>query len=234
MLTLRLVYTKENYMKFLSHLELMKLFERIFRFHQLPLKYSEGFNPIPKMTFAAPLSVGYSSLREVMEVQLSEQLPLERVLAIQFPSGIKIIDASYVNTKKSLMAHLSHAEYLIKVDMKKNIEQLPLKEWIEKFLNAETVTIEKKGKNGKMRSLEILPLINRYEIVYQGETETIFRAVLQSGSQGSLNPEALIEAFFGFYQMAHEIQTIQVERRLLLYTDSDGQLKDIFTLKDDV
>ena len=110
MITLRIVYTKEGYMAFLGHLELMKLFERVFRFNKVPLKFSEGFNPIPRMTFAAPLSVGYSSKYEVMEVLLEKEMPIEQVKTMQFPDGIKVVDASYVQSKKSLMAALSHAE----------------------------------------------------------------------------------------------------------------------------
>lgn len=77
----------------------MKLFERIFRFNKLPLKYSEGFSPIPKMTFASPLSVGYSSKCEIMEVILDKEVPLEHIKNLKFPDGISILDANYVQSK---------------------------------------------------------------------------------------------------------------------------------------
>ena len=124
MMTLRIKYTKEKYMKFLGHLELMKLFERIFRLHRYPLKFSEGFNPRPKMTFASPLSVGYASKGEVMEVVLDAFMPIERVLNTKFPDGIKVLDATYVETKKSLMGSIHHSEYLIKVELRQNIPEI--------------------------------------------------------------------------------------------------------------
>lgn len=212
MITLRIVYTKEGYMAFLGHLELMKLFERVFRFNKVPLKFSEGFNPIPRMTFAAPLSVGYSSKYEVMEVLLEKEMPIEQVKTMQFPDGIKVVDASYVQSKKSLMAALSHAEYLIKVEFNSNIERLPIAEWIDAFTQNNEIVYEKKAKNGKMKQVNINEQIDSFKMVFQSEQEILFRATLQSGSQGSLNPETLVKVLFETFKVPQSIETIRVER----------------------
>jgi len=230
MVTLRILYTKEHYMVFLGHLELMKLFERIFRFNKLPLSYSGGFSPIPKMTFASPLSVGYSSQCEIMEVQLDNEIPIDRVLSMRFPEGIRTISANYVETKKSLMASLSHSEYLIKVEFKQPIAQLPLDEWVETFLQAGEVTFEKKAKNGNMRTLNVLEFIESLKLVYKMDNDIVLRAVLQSGSQGSLNPEKLVEVMCKHFQMTQEIENIRIERLMLFYSD-EGQLKPLFEMK---
>lgn len=231
MVTLRLQYTKEKYMIFLGHLELMKLFERVFRFNKLPLKFSEGFNPIPKMTFASPLSVGYSSKYEVMEVQLKEEVPIAFILNLAFPEGIKIIQAGYVESKKSLMASLSHSEYLIKVEFKQSINQLPFAEWIQSFLEAGTIEFEKKAKNGKMRTLNVLEYIRSLHFVYSDEEELILRTIVQSGSQGSLNPETMIRVFMDYFKLPQEIERIQVEKIALYYEENDT-LKTLFELKE--
>jgi len=230
MVTLRILYTKENYMSFLGHLELMKLFERIFRFNKLPLSYSGGFSPIPKMTFASPLSVGYSSQCEIMEVQLDREVSIESVLTMKFPEGIKAIDAKYVETKKSLMASLSHSEFLIKVEFKQPIAQLPIDEWIVNFLQAGEVTFEKKAKNGNMRTLNVLEYIESLKLVYKMDNDIILRAVLQTGSQGSLNPEKLVEVMVKHSQMTQEVETIRIERLMLFYSD-EGTLKPLFEMK---
>lgn len=221
MTTLRIVYTKENYMSFLGHLELMKLFERVFRYNKLPLKFSEGFNPIPKMTYASPLSVGYSSKAEVMEVQLESEVPLSDILKLNFPDGIKVVDAAYVTSKKSLMASLTHSEYLIKVEFKQSIQQLPIDEWIQDFLNQSEVLYEKKAKNGNMRSLNIIELIDSLKIVYKGEQEMILRAIVQTGSQGSLNPETLVNVMCKHFGIPQEIDNIRVERLQLFFKNED-------------
>lgn len=231
MTTLRIVYTKENYMSFLGHLELMKLFERVFRFNQLPLKFSEGFSPIPKMTYASPLSVGYSSKGEVMEVQLESEVPLEKIKSLNFPEGIEVIDAAYVNSKKSLMASLSHSEYLIKVEFKQNIEQFPIDEWIQAFLNETEVLYEKKAKNGKMRSLNIIELIHSLKIVYKGDREMILRSIVQTGSQGSLNPETLVNVMLKHFGIPQEVDNIRIERLQLLF-DEEGKLIPLFEMRE--
>ncbi len=230
MVTLRILYTKEKYMAFLGHLELMKLFERIFRFNKLPLSYSGGFSPIPKMTFASPLSVGYSSKCEIMEVQLDHEVPIESILTMQFPDGIKTVEANYVETKKSLMASLSHSEFLIKVEFKQPIDQLPIDEWISNFLQAGEVTFEKKAKNGNLRTLNVLEFIESLKIVYKVDRDIILRAVLQTGSQGSLNPEKLVEVMCTYFKMTQEIETIRIERLMLFYSD-EGILKPLFEMK---
>ncbi|OJV64502.1 MAG: hypothetical protein BGO41_12900 [Clostridiales bacterium 38-18] len=231
MITLRIVYTKEGYMAFLGHLEMMKLFERVFRFNKVPLKFSEGFNPIPRMTFAAPLSVGYSSKYEVMEVLLEKEIPMETVKNIQFPEGISVIDAAYVESKKSLMAALTHAEYLIKVEFNSNIERLPVSEWIDAFTQNKEIVYEKKAKNGKMKQVNINEQIDSFKMVFQSEQEILFRATLQSGSQGSLNPETLVKVLFETYKVPQTIETIRVER-IGLFFENDGVKQSIFNLSE--
>ncbi len=231
MITLRIVYTKEGYMAFLGHLEMMKLFERIFRFNKVPLKFSEGFNPIPRMTFAAPLSVGYSSKYEVMEVLLEKEMPIEAVKSMKFPEGIKVVDAAYVQSKKSLMAALSHAEYLIKVEFNSNIERLPIAEWIDAFTQNSEIVYEKKAKNGKMKQVNINEQIDSFKMVFQSEQEILFRATLQSGSQGSLNPETLIKVLFETYKVPQTIETIRVER-IGLFFENEGVKQSIFDLSE--
>lgn len=231
MITLRIAYTKEGYMAFLGHLEMMKLFERIFRFNKVPLKFSEGFNPIPRMTFAAPLSVGYSSKYEVMEVLLEKEMPIEAVKSMKFPEGIKVVDAAYVQSKKSLMAALSHAEYLIKVEFNSNIERLPIAEWIDAFTQNSEIVYEKKAKNGKMKQVNINEQIDSFKMVFQSEQEILFRATLQSGSQGSLNPETLIKVLFETYKVPQTIETIRVER-IGLFFENEGVKQSIFDLSE--
>ena len=214
-------------MAFLGHLELMKLFERVFRFNKLPLKYSEGFNPIPKMTFASPLSVGYSSKGEIMEVQLEKEVPIDSIKALKFPDGIEVLDAKYTESKKSLMATVTHSEFLIKVDFSGPIAQLPFQEWLERFTTQTEILFEKKAKNGKMRTLNIIEYIHSIHYVYSQDNELIVRAMLQSSSQGSLNPETLIEVMCNYLQIPQSIQTIRVEK-MGLYYEEDAHLNSLF------
>lgn len=232
MITLRIAYTKENYMKFLGHLELMKLFERIFRVNRLPLKFSEGFNPIPKMTFAAPLSVGYSTKFDIMEVCLEETVDMDVIKSLKFPDGIKILDAAYVECKASLMAKLEYAEYLIKVEFKAPVERLPLKDWATDFMTLEEKLYEKKTKKGSIKTINLMDQINKFDTLYVTENEWICKATLLSGSNGSLNPEKFIELFLAHYNVPQEVDYIEVER-MGLYFNKNGTLTNLFDLKDE-
>ncbi len=233
MLTLRLKYTKESYMSLLSHLELMKLFERIFRFNKLPLKYSEGFNPIPRITFAAPLSVGYSSVAEIMEVQLNETVSIDDMKALQFPAGIDIIDAAFVESKLSLMAGLTHAEYMINLTFDHQIEENALKGWVQHVLDSDTLNYEKKTKKGTMKTLNAREQIRKLQLVNVSDNDAIIKVCLQSGSNGSLNPETFVSILLANTQGEKHLLDTSVMRSGLYYEKGDDLL-DLFLLKNEV
>lgn len=232
MQTLRILYTKESYMRFLGHLELMKLFERVFRFNNLPLKFSEGFNPIPRLTFASPLSVGYSSKSEIMEVILNSEISIEQVKNIKFPNGIKVLDAQFVNCKHSLMSKLEYAEYILKVEYDSRVEQLPFKEWTESFVNEKEIFYEKKTKRGTMKAVNAIEQIQDMKLLYNEDNDVVFKVLLQTGSNGSLNPEKLIEIFGSHYKLNQKVVNIDVER-LGLYFTKNGNLTNLYELSEE-
>lgn len=231
MATLRIAYSKEKYMKYLGHLELMKLFERIFRVNKMPLKFSEGFNPIPKLTFAAPLSVGYSTKYDVMEVTLDREVPISDVLKLSFPDGIDLKDAIYVDCKASLMSKVEYADYLVKIEFQNDVSQLPFKDWVESFMQLESVTYDKKTKKGKIKTINVLDQIYKLTSVYCMDNEWIFKGTFASGSNGSLNPEKFVEVFLKHYKIEKTIESIEVERLGLYFSENDA-LVNLFDLKD--
>src|SRR3989304_638137 len=87
----RLRFCKQDALRLIGHLALMRCFERIFRRASLPLGMSQGFHPKPRMTFPLPLAVGIEGREEVMEVELAEPLGAEEVfsrLKAQAPAGL--------------------------------------------------------------------------------------------------------------------------------------------------
>lgn len=224
MVTLRIRYTKTQYMKYLGHLELMKLFERVFRRHQYPLKFSEGFNPHPKMTFASPLSVGYATKGDLMEVILTEEMPIEKVLATTFPDGIEILDAKYIESKTSLMAGIDSSEYLINVELQTPISDLEGQ--FEHFLSQDAINYEKKNKRGQMRIIDAKAQIYKAKIIYEENGEFTLRCTLKTSSQGNLNPETFVKAFLKFCRQPDESALILVERLAMF----DAAHKPLFDL----
>ena len=81
MRTVRICYAKKGAMTYVSHLDVQRTFSRALVKSGLPVYYTEGFNPIPKLTFASPLSVGASGEAEFAQIKLVRDMEDERVLA---------------------------------------------------------------------------------------------------------------------------------------------------------
>ena len=108
---------RDVYKRQISHLDTLRLFKRAFKRSGIRLSYSKGFNPHPKMGFAQPLPLGYSSVSEYLEVETEEAYSpkeLERALTGQVPEGIRILFCRKAEeSKKSLAAKTTAAEYII-------------------------------------------------------------------------------------------------------------------------
>ncbi|MBA7704216.1 hypothetical protein ES703_113018 [subsurface metagenome] len=120
---LRLKFGRGEELKFLSHLDLMRLWERALRRAGLPLAYSEGFTPHPRIALAAPLSVGVTSEAELMDVFLSRWIAPDSFVAQakkQLPQGLDLPEAWPVGLNiPSLQSQVRFAEYKVEVDMEK-------------------------------------------------------------------------------------------------------------------
>ena len=91
-----LIYEKTDNAKYISHLDFVRTYNRTMRRAGLPVAFSEGFNPHPQLSFALPLSVGYTSECELLELKLTEELPEAEIrdrLNAVIPDGIKILEA---------------------------------------------------------------------------------------------------------------------------------------------
>ena len=96
---LRFYFSKEPSVKYVGHLDLIEVFDRAFRRAKMPLSFSEGFNPRPKLSFAHPLAVGISSVGEIGEIELDEKIQIIEFINKMnesLPSGIRILNADYV------------------------------------------------------------------------------------------------------------------------------------------
>jgi len=93
---IRIRFSKRGDIRFISHHDLMRVFERALRRARLPLAMSEGFNPRPRMSFPAALSVGQAGLNEVADVGLSRWLPPQQFRArfqCELPEGVRVLSA---------------------------------------------------------------------------------------------------------------------------------------------
>ena len=189
-----LKFTKGKEVRFVSHLDMLRLFQRAFRRAQLPLAFSQGFNPHPLMSFATALSVGFTSCGEYLDVILMEDISPKKLMDevnATLPAGVRILkvyDAS--GSKASLTSVMRSAEYAISVSFADPIEPERLKAELDSML-AGGITVLKKTKGG-IKPTDIRPMIKelRVEDCGPGRAELYMKGVLSA--EGGLNPELFL------------------------------------------
>jgi len=117
---LRIRFSRGNALKFISHLDILRLWERAFRRARIPLAYSEGFTPHPRISLAAPLSVGITSDVEMMDVTLANQVSphwFAAAVGQQLPAGMTVRDVHPIPLDTpSLQSQVRFAEYEVLID----------------------------------------------------------------------------------------------------------------------
>ncbi|WP_173400172.1 TIGR03936 family radical SAM-associated protein [Acetivibrio straminisolvens] len=164
--SIRVRFVRGEEVKYISHLDLMKMFERALRRSKIPIAYSQGFNPHPHMVFGLPLSVGVTSESEYADFELETDIDsgeFTQRLNQNLPKGIEVVDAKKNNTTSNIMAQVAGASYevLVLADSKIGIEDLKYK--LDEFLKNEQIFVEKESK-GKIKKIDIRPMIYNADV----------------------------------------------------------------------
>lgn len=199
---LRITFAKGEGIKYISHLDLMRLWERSLRRAEVPLAYSHGFNPQPKIAIAAPLPVGFTSREEVMDIFLTYHIsPYEfaKRLKPYLPPGLEILSVEEVALKlPSLQSQVRAAEYRVTVACDGSPKEM--EERLCKLLSADHLQRERRGKKYNLR-----PLIEDLW-VKRRETEGYALGMrLKVGSGGTGRPDEVLKEL-GLYDGAWAIQ----------------------------
>lgn len=187
---LRFYFSKEPSVKYVGHLDLIEVFDRAFRRAKMPLVFSEGFNPRPKLTFAHPLAVGISSVAEIGEIELEDKVEIEEFINkmnSSLPSGVRILSAEYIESNKSLMALVTSAEYKIELEGEKLSEEA-----LNAFFDQEEIVVDKKNKKKQIVQVNVKDLILDYKI----EGLNIW-VKLVTGNEKTLRPDLLVNKIYG-------------------------------------
>jgi radical SAM family uncharacterized protein/radical SAM-linked protein len=161
---IQLGFTKRGEMRFVGHLELAHLFHRASKRAGLPLCYSEGFHPMPRIVFARALPVGVESLNEFVHLELERRFSPQEVrkrLNAALPGGIEIMNAKEVLSLSSSTPFPSSTVYRVTLDDHLSKEEILRR--IEKALGEKELYINQERK-GKKRRMDIRPLIERMEL----------------------------------------------------------------------
>lgn len=205
--------------KYISHLELMATFRRAFRRADLPLAYSQGFNPHIILSLGQPLKVGMIGRAEYFDLELVEDIDMNIFINSvndNLPEGIKILQARAIpDNTKSLMATINTAVYVY--DMKLKDNNIDGQEMINKFLSEKEIRVIRHRRNKKDRELDIKPLIYDGRVIEA--SKWAFR--VKCGSTGNLRSEELIRALAAYFSDVEAIPLINIEREGLYINLND-------------
>jgi len=187
---LHITFGKFDALVYTSNLDVAKLWERVLRRAGLPILYSEGFNPRPRIALASALPLGISSECEILDVSLREAIPLtglqERLTAAS-PAGLRVYSILEVPARSpALQTLVRSSEYRIYLD--DGVDRGMVQERTVALLNASTVEQQRERK-GKIVSVNVRPLIYALHL-----EDNDLIAHLAVGEQGNMRPDELMEA----------------------------------------
>lgn len=203
----RLRFSKTGRLKYISHLDINRAMSRAFKRAEIPLWYTEGFNPHPYMSFSLPLSLGVESLCESVDIRLIDSIDnadIKSRMNAVLPSDLKIVDV-YDNFRDN--SEIVYSDYVYKFQFADNEEALGK---ISDLLSGEEITALKKGKQRRRKVLKetnIKPFIDRYNISIRDDI-IILNIRLLAGGEKNLNPSLLFDTIIRLIDMDFEWKSI--------------------------
>lgn len=226
-------------MRYTSHLDVARTLERALRRAGLPVAYSEGYNPQPRVIFASALALGATSDAEIIDFELESRLSpdifAERLNQV-LPRGLKVTAIREVPARSdSLAARLDLAAYRLRVSIRpeSTAEKAPeeLEPWtrlIRAFLEQAEIPFKRTGGKRPEKVINMRPLIKQMQVVDLSGGTLVLDVVLKSGSRGNLRPDELVEALARFSEGRIDFRGTCEIHRTGLYTLDSGLLRDLF------
>jgi radical SAM-linked protein len=192
---LRVTFSRGEGLKYLSHLDVMRLWERALRRADLPLAYSQGFSPHPKISIAAPLPLGVTGERELMDIFIQRRISpylVQKTLAGQLPIDMSIISVVHLSEEApSLQSQVRRAEYRVEVATDKSDDEI--KSAIDSLL-AKTELPWQHKRDEEMRSYDLRKLVERVWLVEVRGTICVLGMCLRADGSASGRAEQVVLA----------------------------------------
>jgi len=187
----RITFAKGEAIKYTSHLDLMRVWERGLRRAGAPLAYSRGFNPRPRLQLAAALPLGHTGEAEVLDVWLERPMSvadLARALAGKLPTGLVVTEVRQVGLKEpALQTRVISAEYRVTVECYEAREAVEGR--VAALLSAADLPRERRGRRYNLR-----PLIEGLWLERAAGGEVVLGMRLAARPGATARPEAVLEA----------------------------------------
>ena len=206
-------FQKNKEISYTSHLDVQRTLQRAFRRANLPLAYSKGFNPHPKLSFATALATGYTSDGEWFEVELDRPIEpqafIERVNPA-LPDGMRVVEAFEADDSIDTLSKLIRAaRYELTVHFDGAVAQQDVRNALDSIMGSEPVIVDKKTKSG-IKPTDIRPDILEASVKEVSDTSATLLVVGTLTAAGGLRAETFVRALFdrlhlnGFFT-AHRI-----------------------------
>jgi radical SAM-linked protein len=201
---IRIRFAKSGALRYIGHLDLHKMWERVTRRAGLSLEYSQGFHPQPKIQLAAALPLGFSSRCELVDLWVEGETDLSRLpesLQVNVPPGLKILAVENVDEKSPpLQTQVVSSEYI--VTLPDNVNKDGLAQKVDMILSSHSLPRERRGK-----AYDLRPLIEKLELV---EPYTLsMRLSAREAATG--RPEEVLDV------LGILLDGVQVERTQLIF-----------------
>ena len=203
----RLLFSKTDRCKYISHLDINRCMSRSLTRAQIPLWYTEGFNPHPYMSFSLPLPLGVESMCESLEIRITGDISNSEIkdkLNAVLPTGIRIVGV-YDDFRDC--SEIAFSDYVFKYDFKDNKEA---EKRIKKVLSQDNIIALKRGKQGRrkvLKEVDIKPLIDKCSVSVR-DNSTVINARLAAGQHSNLSPELFSQTLLKLADLDFEWKSI--------------------------
>jgi radical SAM-linked protein len=207
---IRIVFRKGAEIKYISHLDLMRAWERALRRAGVNLAHSRGFNPRPKLVFASALPVGFTGRAEMVDIALERRMDLRDFasrLKAQLPSGLQLVSVTEVSSAlPSLPSQVVAAEYEVLIETRDPPDATQLR--LDRLLAAESIPRRRERPDGS-RVYDLRPLIKELWIVGRRAEMWVIGMRLKAGGQGTGRPDEVMAAL-GMAEAGRGIERVRL------------------------
>lgn len=187
---LRLTFSRGEQLKYISHLDLMRLWQRALRRAGIPLAYSQGFSPHPKLSLAAPLAIGVTSSGELMDIFLEHRVSphfFMKTVGKQLPPGIDISEVADVGLGlPSLQSQVLFAEYEVRTQTDRTREEVETS--LQSFLSSDSVPWQH-ARDKEIRKYDLRSLVEDVGVAEWRPPHCVLRMRLRCDPSGTGRPE---------------------------------------------
>ena len=208
----RLHYRRDSAVRFISHLDMLRLLERAMRRAKIPLVYTEGYNPHPKLSFGPSLATGLTSDAEYVDfVYYQPDYPVDflKPISKQLPDGVECVELkTYRGKIPSLASVVNRADYFVRINRTSQLQDLQTR--VSKLLSAPRLVIQRK----KDKWIDVRPFIEHINVISEGFQ---LQSIMDNGK--SIRIDELLELLFPDWK--HPMAEVEVHRAALWIKQND-------------